>query len=419
MNEIKLSKMRGFRKSAAICISTLLLISTFAFLVLNAVSAADAPTFSFGNSAIGTIADQNDANAQSISFFKCTTTGQITDIITYISGTSTGSARAALYAANGNSPSTLLAQSNPVNIGTTLTWVDFQLPSSYTATAGTTYGLAIMGNVPINLRVVAGTGQRTGGPGDNSYANGFTNPFGTVWFNDQTGAMSIYAAGTSSTPTSTPTPIPTSTPKPTSTATPTPTPTATPTQISSSPNLIPSANYWYPYEVSPAPCSVNVHLDNNVLFNGNPSIRIDQHTGADTNTGREADTNWHGVSPGQHIVFSCWIKTSGSSIGYNSAVGYGGRIGIDFYNSGYVTGISWAGAYTTQPTYQQVVNNFVNWNTGTWTLRTLDFIVPSTIYDVNGVAHTPTGIIPWIQVQLSNDAGSVWFADATLYITNS
>ncbi len=55
-----------------------------------------------------------------------------------------------------------------------------------------------MGNVPVNLVIVSGTGQRTGGPGYGSYTKGFTNPFGTIWFNDPTGAMSIYATSTSS-----------------------------------------------------------------------------------------------------------------------------------------------------------------------------------------------------------------------------
>ena len=85
-----------------------------------------------------------------------------------------------------------------------------------------------MGNVPVNLAIVAGTGQRTGGPGYGSYTKGFTNPFGTVWFNDLAGAMSIYATGTSSaTPTTTPTPVPTSTPTPTQVPAPTSTPTPT------------------------------------------------------------------------------------------------------------------------------------------------------------------------------------------------
>jgi hypothetical protein len=159
-------------------------------------------------------------------------------------------------------------------------------------------------------------------------------------------------------------------------------------------------------------------LDTNVEHtSGIPSIRIDAHSSADTNIAREADSNWMAVSPGQHIVFSCWMKTSASSLGYNGVIGYGARLGIDFYDSGYITGISWAGAYTVNPTYQQVVNNFVPWNSATWTLRTLDFVVPSTVYDVNGHGHTPTGIIPWLQALLPSDAGSAWFADATLYIS--
>ena len=75
-----------------------------------------------------------------------------------------------------------------------------------------------MGNIPVNIAIVTGTGQRTGGPGDNSYTNGFANPFGTIWFNDLTGAMSIYATSTS---TSTPTPTPTPTTTPSSTPAPT------------------------------------------------------------------------------------------------------------------------------------------------------------------------------------------------------
>src|ERR1035438_5295120 len=155
----------------------------------------DASSFTFGNTAIGTDFDSNDPNAQSISYFTCTTTGSITDIMAYIDGASSGNAITALYAVSGSSAGALLEQSNAVNIGTTFSWVDFQLPTPYTVTAGTTYGLAIMGNVPVNLALVSGTGQRTGGPGYGSYTNGFTNPFGTIWFNDLTGAMSIYASG--------------------------------------------------------------------------------------------------------------------------------------------------------------------------------------------------------------------------------
>jgi hypothetical protein len=159
-----------------------------------AVQAATVPLF--GNTAIGTITDQNDANAQSISYFKSTTSGPVTDIIAYINGASAGSCIAALYAVNGNSAGALLEQSNPVSIGTTFSWIDFKLPSTYTVTLGTTYGLAIMGNVPVNIREVAGAGQRDHNAAS-SYANGFANPFGTIWGTDNTGAMSIYAASSS------------------------------------------------------------------------------------------------------------------------------------------------------------------------------------------------------------------------------
>ena len=57
---------------------------------------------SFGNSAIGTYTDKNDANVQSVSYFKAATTGSITDIMAYVSGVSSGKATAALYAVNGN-----------------------------------------------------------------------------------------------------------------------------------------------------------------------------------------------------------------------------------------------------------------------------------------------------------------------------
>ncbi len=132
---------------------------------------------------------------QSISYFTSITTGSITDIMAYISGVSSGKATAALYAVNAGSATTLLAQSISVNIGTTFLWIDFQLSTPVNVTSGVGSGLAIMGNVPVNLAVVTGTGQRSGGPGSGSYVNGFTNPFGAVWFNDFVGSMSIYATG--------------------------------------------------------------------------------------------------------------------------------------------------------------------------------------------------------------------------------
>jgi pimeloyl-ACP methyl ester carboxylesterase len=152
------------------------------------------PPTLFGNTAIGTVYDQNDANAQSISYFSCRKTGVVTDIMAYIDGASSGNCIAAIYAVNGGSAGALLAQSNPVSLGTSFSWVDFKLPTPYNVVAGTTYGLAVMGNVPVNVMEVDGTGQRDHNA-VSSYAKGFANPFGLIWGTDDRGAMSIYATG--------------------------------------------------------------------------------------------------------------------------------------------------------------------------------------------------------------------------------
>ena len=154
------------------------------------VQAATVPIF--GNTAIGTHFDQNDANAQSVSYFTSTTAGSVTDIIAYIAGSSSGNAIAALYTVTGGSAQILIAQSKAVNIGTSFSWIDFQLPASYSIIAGTTYGLAIMGNVQLNI-MEGGSGQRDHNVAI-SFANGFANPFGPIWGTDSIGAMSIYAA---------------------------------------------------------------------------------------------------------------------------------------------------------------------------------------------------------------------------------
>jgi hypothetical protein len=190
-------------------------------------SPTQTPTLSsFGNTGVGSIFEQNDANAQSISYFTCASAGSVTDIIAYIAGVSSGNAIAAIYAVNGGSAGALLGQSNSVSLGTTFSWVDFKLATPATVTSGTTYGFAIMGNVAVNVMDVSGTGQRDHNA-VSSYASGFANPFETVWGTDNSGAMSIYATGTSSpTPTATPTPSPTSVSTPT--ITPTPIPSSTP-----------------------------------------------------------------------------------------------------------------------------------------------------------------------------------------------
>jgi hypothetical protein len=66
--------------------------------------AAAVPTFTFGNTAIGTYFDQNDVNAKSASIFTSSATGTITEITAYIArATTTGNGRAAMYSVNGGS----------------------------------------------------------------------------------------------------------------------------------------------------------------------------------------------------------------------------------------------------------------------------------------------------------------------------
>jgi hypothetical protein len=370
------------------------------------------PTSStFGNTAIGTYSDQNDANAQSVSYFTSTTTGSVTDIIAYIDGTTTGKAIAALYATNGGSAGALLEQSSPINLGTTMSWVDFQLPSAYPVTSGTTYGLAIMSNVPVNLMIVIGTGQRDHNA-VSSYANGFANPFGIIWGTSTNGAMSIYAESTT-TPT-----------------TPTPTPSPTPPSSPTSTNLTPMPTAWETASTGMGLAVggvANDVVDSSVTYNGQTSIRNDPHTSSDTNYARECDGPWIPVSPGDHVVFSCWMKTSASTLGDNGNPLYGARIGIDFYANGQITGT----ASPDGSVYNPITGvwpsgqTFVAWDTSTWTQVVMNFVVaasyPSTGgggYPTVGQMVVPTGIIPWMQVTQVNDGGQAWFANTQLTITS-
>jgi hypothetical protein len=196
-----------------------------------------------------------------------------------------------------------------------------------------------------------------------------------------------------------------------------PTPTATSTPLLN--NLAPLPSAWHlTYGTGPQ----IIHLDTSVTYNGQPSIRLDRHTSADINTGRECNTGGIRIKPGDHIVFKCWMKTTAS--GYGDTNPYSGaRIGIDFYNSQRIAALQ-------SPTYPDtnlgVRQNYVNWGTSQWTQRTIEFVVPQTIpadgwigYPA-GSLQTPTAMILWIQVWSSTygstDPGQAWFANTELYI---
>ncbi|MCJ7632148.1 hypothetical protein MUP77_07105 [Candidatus Bathyarchaeota archaeon] len=213
------------------------------------------------------------------------------------------------------------------------------------------------------------------------------------------------------------------TPPPTTTAiTPPPSTSATTLPRSSNNNLADIPDDWeLTYGAGPQIISLDYST---VHTSGHPSIAIAPHTSADVNTAREANCygpNLAGlqVKPGDHIVFSCWIRTGLSSVNsaYNSdptdSLGKGARIGIDFYtpssHSGIGALVNGVGNNANHISgWLQNAGSHVPWNTQTWTQQRIDCIVP------NG--YNIAFMIPWIQIELPNDAGKGWFADAELYI---
>jgi hypothetical protein len=155
-----------------------------------------------------------------------------------------------------------------------------------------------------------------------------------------------------------------------------------------------------------------------MLFNGQDSIRIDPHISSDNNYVRECDGSWVSISPGEHVVFTAWMKTSSSSQGNNGNPQEGIRIGIDFYANGDVAGTSMTDGSTTLSS-----NTFVPWGTSSWTQVTISFTVPSSFTDVYGGNYVvgqqvvASGCIPWVQVCEPTDAGQAWFANPQFYIS--
>src|SRR5208283_5194349 len=219
-------------------------------------------------------------------------------------------------------------------------------------------------------------------------------------------------------------PSPTPTPKPTTTPSPTPTPKPT-TNVAPVPNGWTTADTGMEWGIGGV---TNVVLDTNVLYNGNPTIRIDP-VGNTGNAARECDGPYISIAPGDQIVFSCWIKTTASSLG-DTNPNSGGRIGIDFYSAaGRITGTDAPdGSVWTPTSGWPNGQTYVNWNTNTWTQVTISFTVPST-YPADGTTGgysagqlvIPTAIIPWMQVWSStygaSDQGQAWFANPQLTIT--
>jgi hypothetical protein len=238
----------------------------------------------------------------------------------------------------------------------------------------------------------------------NSYTNNYWRWPNVYWWT-QTPATPAVA---------TPSPTATSpTSAPTQTAT--PSPSNSPTPATNAKNLAALSVWDLTYGDGPQ----IIHLDTTVTHNGNPSIRIDQHTSADGNPGREVNTyGMISIKPSDHVVFKCWIKVTTSSLPVDPC-GAGARIGIDFYNAKRIGSLE---APTYPDTAQGIYQNYVTWGTNGWVQRTIEFTVPQSMpadgyagYAAGG-SYTPTGMILWMQVQHANDPGQGWFSEPELYI---
>ena len=171
-----------------------------------------------------------------------------------------------------------------------------------------------------------------------------------------------------------------------------------------------------------------IFLDYSVVRTfGKPSIRLEPHTSNDVNTARECDGIWYSINPGDRIVAKCWMKTDSSTPQENADIYHGARIGLDFYahtSQGY--GILEGPGHPQNG--QEHIDGMVMWNTPEWTLKTWDFIVPTTYYTQvwTGAGGVVTcgpvqveDVVLWMQAMQVNDGtaiGRAWFADAELYI---
>ncbi len=175
-------------------------------------------------------------------------------------------------------------------------------------------------------------------------------------------------------------------------------------------------------------------LDYSLLHNGDLSIR----EGPDYVRGtREDDGTWISVKPGDHIIFSAWIKTaSWAGSGLNAYSG--AEIGWDYYISsshGYgIATVDAEGHQAGHPNDAEIANNYssltggktyVPWGTD-WTLMTWDFNVPNTYYNyvtTNGVySCSPVQInsmVPWWGGRDVTANASCWFADPVFMVNPS
>lgn len=194
-------------------------------------------------------------------------------------------------------------------------------------------------------------------------------------------------------------------------------------QASSNLVSVSSGHWWADTTGEYAPVR-NIIVNYTNTYGGSPSWQVplsaDDHA---------IDHDSIAVKPGDHLTFSCWIKTSAptleADIGNPQA---GGRIGIDVYGrNGASYGISDSQGLGVEA---HVANTFVKFGTSTWTHVTIDFVVRAT-YSANqetrgqpvGTVFEPVYVIPWLQTwscsEGTNEHGVAWFAYPEFYISTT
>jgi len=189
-----LIKYNNFRRKIFSVLLILVLVVSVVFVLdfgfVPSVKAADS---TFGKTDIGESSQEDGANNAIACKFTCPEAGTLTKITMYLRGRDAQiNAKTGLYSDSGGYPNNLLAESSPVSVGTTLSWVDFSI--SYSLEADTVYHLAVITDGIFGWKYDVGTAAQTNTDWDLTYPN-----FGNPWTQDQSQGekeMSIYATYT-------------------------------------------------------------------------------------------------------------------------------------------------------------------------------------------------------------------------------
>ena len=378
--------------------------------------------FTFGQTSVGTNTAWQPANEIVGTRFNTQNSGTLNFINVYITNfaSTPNTAKCAIYSETNKA---FLTSSQELTINSkTSGWFAFPTTTAQSIVAGQRYSLVIwFKNSGCLLSYSSGTSSQSWYV-QKPYGN--FEPIYTTYGQENT-VYSLYATLSSGTysPNSNPTPS----------TVPVLTPASTPIVAGSSSNLAPILGTWGDYNVLGDVCYGNpsiypqiTHADFAVTRYGHPSIRIDG-PGIPANGAREVENRWISVKPGDHVVFSCWIKTNPSPIGEGGSIAfdcYGPYDRIIEVHPRTIQSEIWkGGAYPTG--WSGMSGSVISVPYGSdWTKLTIDVTIPYTIFQQSDwqqpLPHGPqqiVGILPILGASWNQgESASVWFADAELYI---